>query len=139
MSQPFTDAEKARISHHLSYPQWRLLAQSIQLGFPSASQPLFLLDMAFDKISPVARDSVRIDLKECECIEAQMSDARGRFKATKIGEITLNPKEPEMLRKEMLWWVTRLADDLGVVGNPYSQMLYQGIMDMGGMNGRVIG
>jgi hypothetical protein len=139
MGQAFTDSEKSRIKHFLSYPDWRLLAQSIQLGFPSASQPMFLLDLAFDKVSPDARDSVRKDLAECECIEEQMSDARSRFKALKVGEITLNPEESSKLRTEMLWWVTRLGDDLGVVPDPYSQMMYAGIRDMGGMNGRVVG
>lgn len=133
----FTAEEKARIKHFLSYPDWLSLAQSISLGYPSVSQPAFLVDDAFGRMTPETEVSIRKDLQECECCEAQMSDARSRFKATKIGKIELNHAEPAMLRNELLWWTTRLADDLGVVSNPYSQMMYQALSDVGGVSARV--
>ena len=135
----FTEHEKSRIKRYLSYPDWVSLAQSIQLGFPAASQPLFLVEDAFKRLTPEGEASSREDLCQCEATESQMKEARQRFKATKIGEIELNPRETAMLRKELLWWVTRLADDLGVVSNPYSQMLYSGISQMGGVSGRSVG
>lgn len=134
----FTEHEKSRIKRFLSYPDWVALAQSIQLGYPAASQPLFLVEDAFRRLTPDGEASTRADLCECESVERQMSEARQRFKATKIGEIELNPRETAMLRKELLWWVTRLADDLGVVSNPYSQMMFQQIGSMGGVSGRAI-
>lgn len=132
----FTTDEQARIKYFLSYPDFRQLAQSFQLGYPAASQPLFLVDDSFKRITPDGEFAVRRALCECESIERQLSDARSRFKATKLGELQLNPAETRMLRKELLYWTTRLADSLGVVSNPYSQMLYQGVMAMGGVSGR---
>lgn len=134
----FSAEEQSRIKRFLSYPDWVALAQSIQLGYPAASQPLFLVEDAFRRLTPQGEASTRADLCECESVERQMSEARQRFKALKIGNIELNPRETAMLRKELLWWVTRLADDLGVVSNPYSQMMYEGIAQMGGVSGRAV-
>jgi len=75
VSPPFSLQEQANIKRYLSYPDWRLLAQSIQLGFPSGSQPLFLVQEAFDKISPEGRINVRYDLNQLCAIEAQKNDA----------------------------------------------------------------
>lgn len=135
----FTEMEKSRIKRFLSYPDWVALAASIQLGFPAASQPLFLVESAFNKLTPEGEASVREDLCQCESCEKQLIDARSRFKAIRIGEIELNLNETKLLRKELLWWVTRLADDLGVVSNPYSQLMWQDIATIGGINGRSIG
>jgi hypothetical protein len=132
----FTADEQTRIKYFLSFPDFLALAQSFQLGYPAASQPLFLVDDSFKRITPQGEFSVRRALCECESIEAQLSDARSRFKARKLGELELNPNETKMLRRELLYWTTRLADSLGVVSNPYSQMMYQGIMSMGGVSGR---
>lgn len=133
----FTDHEKARIKHFLSYPDWVSLAASIQLGYPAGSQPLFLVEDAFNRLTPEGEDSVRHDLCECESIEKQISEARGRFKATKLGTLEVNPNETAMLRKELVYWVARLASDLGVVTNPYSLFEYLGASG-GGHNSRVV-
>jgi hypothetical protein len=135
----FTEQEQARIKHFLSYPDWVSLSQSIQLGYPAASQPLFLVDDAFKRLTEGGEYSVRKDLCECEQIECQISDARSRLKAVKIGNLELNPNETRQLRQELLFWITRLADDLGVVSDPYSQMMYKNIMGMGGVNASVVG
>lgn len=139
MGTEFTEKEKERIRYFLSYPSWLQLAQSIQLGVPAASQPGFLVESAFERIRPEARDSAREALGECECIQGQLKDARSRFKVLSVGEVKLNPQESSKLRTELLWWVTRLADVLGVVPDPYSQMLYEGIGNIGGLNARVVG
>lgn len=135
----FTDAEKARIKYFLSYPDWVSMAQSIQLGYPAASQPAFLVDDAFHRLTAGGEDSTRRALCECESIECQMSEARKRFRAKRLGDLELNPNEPLLLRREMCWWVTRLADCLGVVADPYSQMLYTGARSIGGINASVSG
>lgn len=139
MSTEFTASEKERVKYFLSYPDWVALAQSIQLGIPQGSQPLFLVEGAFARISPEARETTRKVLCECEATERQLSDARSRFKVLQVGDVKMNPREPDLLRRELLHWVTRLADVLGVVPDPYSQMLYKGISDMGGINARVVG
>ena len=133
----FTAQEQARIKHFGSYPDWINLASSIQLGFPAGAQPLFLIEDAFNRLTTDAETSVRTDLSECECIERQMSEARKRFATSKVGEVTFNPQEITMLRGEMMYWITRLMDDLGVVPNPYAQAIYDGLS--GGINARVVG
>jgi len=62
VSPPFSAQEKADILRFLSYPDWRRLAQSIQLGFPAGSQILFLVQSSFELISPEARINVRRDV-----------------------------------------------------------------------------
>ncbi len=133
----FTDQEKARVKHHLGYPDWVALSASIQLGFPAGSQPLFLVEQAFQRLTPGGEESVRCDLCNCEDIEAQLADARGRFKAKQLGELHLNAMEPAQLRQELVYWRNKLADDLGVVQNPYSQSAYEGMP--GGINAKVTG
>jgi len=132
-----TDAQKDRICHFLGYPRFSQLAQSIQLGYPAATQPMFLVLDAFHRITPGGVDSILRDLCECESIEAQLSSARGRMKAESVGQVTLNAAETKMLRSELMYWTKRLADDLGVNVNPYSQMSWLGMQD--GVNAKVSG
>lgn len=131
----FTQQEKGRILHHLGYPNWQTLAASIQLGIPTGSQPLFLIYQAFQAITDDGEEAVRRDLCQCEATECQIGDARSRFRATAIGEIKLNPQEIAMLDRELQRWRRTLADDLGVVPNPYSQINYYGAG--GGINAKV--
>jgi hypothetical protein len=137
----FTEQEKGRILHFLGYPSWASLAQSIQLGYPAASQPLFLVEDAFNRMTAEGEFSIRKDLSECECVEAQISDARTRLRAQSIGEIKLNKEEIAALRDELEFWSARLASDLGVAQNPYSDSSYKGITNTGGsgVNAKVMG
>ena len=128
----FTAQEQARILHHLGYPSWVSLSNGIQLGFPAGAQPLFLVEQSFLRLTAGGEDSVREDLCNCEDAEGQLGTARSRMKATQLGELHLNPREAAMLRGELQYWRAKLADDLGVVRNPYSQSAYQG--DPGGPN-----
>lgn len=133
----FSEKEQGRIRHFLGYPSWSSLANGIQLGFPAGSQPLYLLEQAFNRLLPGGEDAVRKDLCECESIESQLGSARKRMKANKLGEMTLNARETAQLRQELEFWQRRLADDLGVPFNPYSSMSYEGMP--GGMNAKVSG
>lgn len=133
----FTDQEKARVLHFLGYASWVSLAQSIQLGYPAASQPLFLVEDAFNRITPDGENSIRRDLCELESIERQMSEGRQRLATKKVGEVEFNQGELGALRSEYLYWQRRLADDFGVVPNPYAQATMLGLG--GGINARVSG
>ena len=135
-TEPFTREEETEILRFLGYPDWETLAQSIQLGFPAASQPLFLVRDSFQRMAPTARIQIRRDLAELRDIECQMSDARSRFRASSLNGLKVNPREIHALRSEFTFWRRRLADDLGVVPNPYSQIEYAG---MGGINAKVRG
>lgn len=135
--EPFTEDERDAVLRFLGYPNWAQLAQSIQLGFPAASQPLFLVFDSFDRIRPESRARVRQDLCRALQIEAQIEDSNTRLKATKVGEVKIREDELHQLMMRLDFWTKRIADTLGVRTNPYSQMAYDG--HMGGVNGRVIG
>ncbi len=132
----FTPQQEAQIKHHLGYANFSNLSNGINLGFPAANQPLFLVEQSFLRISPEGAEQVLCDLCNCNDIEAQLADARSRFKAIQLGELQLNSMEPAMLRQELEYWRNKMADDLGVVQNPYSQSAYEGMP--GGINARVV-
>lgn len=135
----FTEFEKARIRHHLGYPSFSSVAQSIQLGYPAVSQPLFLVDDSFIRVTLEGEDAARKDLCECEDIESQLRGARTRFKATQLGDLLVNRDEPLQLRQELTYWRQQLASDLGVVINPNAAREYYAAMSVGGINAAVTG
>lgn len=132
---PFTPEEETAIMRYLGYPDWQSLAQSMQLGFPAASQPLFLVRDSFKRMTGPARSMIRVDLSELDCIEGQISEARGRMRVTSMEGLHVNPKETRMLREELEYWTRRLEDDLGVKRNPYSSFAAGGTP--GGINAKV--
>lgn len=131
----FTDDEQAEILRFLGYPDWKSMASSIQLGYPAASQPLFLLRDAFHRLTGPARALVRRDVDELRCIENQMSDARSRMRATKLEGMSLNANETRQLRGELEYWTCRLEDDFGCKRNPTASMSGGGMP--GGINAKV--
>lgn len=133
----FSDAEVGRIMHFLGYPFWRALAASVQLGYPAATQPMFLVLDSMKRMDPAGVVNIRKDLCQLEAIEAQMGQARGRMAVAAVGEVKMRENETAMLRDELIFWQRRLADDFGVVFNPYSQMDYLGMP--GSMNAKVTG
>ncbi len=135
----FTEMEKARIRHHLGYPSFASLAQAIQLGYPAVSQPLFLVDDSFGRVTLEGEDAARRDLCECESCEKQMSEARTRFKALKLADLEVNLEETNMLRRELTYWRQQLASDLMVVVNPNAPREYYGAMGAGSINATVTG
>ena len=134
-----TEQEKGRIRHFLGYPSFASLAASIQLGFPAVSQPLFIVDDAFRRLTLEGEAAVRRDLCECEACEQQMSKARSRFVATQLDDLKVNPEEPNMLRRELTYWRQQLASDLGAPINPNAPSEYYGAIGAGSMNARVMG
>lgn len=137
MTGPFNDEEQAEILRFLGYANWQSLAQSIQLGYPAAGEPLFLVLDSFQRIAPASRALIRHDLAELRCIEAQLSSGRSRLRASSIEGLRMNPTELNQLRGELKYWKDRLADDLGVVANPFAQSEMGGTP--GGLNAKVMG
>lgn len=127
-------SEQADCLRFLGYANWSSLAQSFHLGYPAASQPEFLVREAFRRIDAEGLERVRGDLCELRDIESQLRSARGRMKATRIGELATNPNETTQLRREMKYWTARLSDDLGSPANPF------GSADAlsGGLNAKVV-
>lgn len=133
----FTTAEQAQVLRYLGFANWMALAQSIQLGFPASSQPLFLVRDAFNRISPDGEADTRLALCNLCDIDAQISQARKRFATEAVGEIKFREGEIEMLWREYGRWQRRLADSLGVDINAYSTLSGSG--SLGGINARVTG
>lgn len=115
-----TEDEKARIRHHTGYLNTNPVA-SIQLGVPRASQSMFLVETAMNSIPDTAIGLIRQYVAILDGIEQKLVDAMERFAASKLGEITLRDNETDMLEKEYVRWARRLADDLGVPLNAYSE------------------
>jgi hypothetical protein len=120
-----SEEEKARIRHHLGYILTDPVS-SIQLGVPRASQPQFLVEGQMNRIPDTAVGMIRRYVDILDKLEGTLLDAVSRFKASKLGEITLRDNETAMIEGEYFRWATRLADDLGVPLNIYSERFRSG-------------
>jgi len=129
-----TDIEQSKILRFLGYPDWSNLAIAWGLDFPTGVEPQYYVRDAFGRLTDEALELVRNDLRECEEIERQLSDARCRLKASKVGDITMNIDEIPYLRGELDHWKRQLADDFGSIINPFRTGQFGG-----SRSGRVIG
>ena len=114
-----TEEEKARIRYHFGYPQTDPVA-SIQLGVPSASQPMFLLELQMNRIPDTAVALIRSCVARCDATEQRILECQERMAAKSIDEIDLNGNEATMLRTEYRYWVQKLADNLGAPINAFA-------------------
>lgn len=125
-----SEADRARVRHALAYLQVEP-SSSIALGFPSTSQPMFLVERAMDRIIPEAVSRIIKMLDILDCIECQMVEALCRLKTQQVGEVKIRnsneePTEQDLLEREFCRWAKRLADDLGVPLNPFSERFRNG-------------
>jgi hypothetical protein len=120
-----TEQEKARIRHHTGYPLIDPVS-SIVLGVPGSSQPMFLLELAMNRIPETAIGIIRNYIAVLDTIEQRLIDAQTRFSATKLGEITLRQDEPERIEAEYARWAKRLANDLGIPLNAFAERFNAG-------------
>jgi len=128
-----TETEGSLVRRYLGYPNWENLALAWGLSFPTAIEPSYYINNAMDRITDEGEALIRRDLRELQTIENQISEARCRLKAVKIGDITLNSEEIPALRGEMNHWKNQLADDFGSILNPFRKNVG------GSRNGSVVG
>lgn len=114
-----TELEKTRILRHLGYQGWANLALCWGISFPTPLEPQFFINDAMTRLSDEANELAREDLRQCDAIESQLKECIKRFKAAKVGEITLNPDEADALRGELRKWRDQLANDFGAFINPF--------------------
>lgn len=122
-----TEEEKNRIRHHLGYLVTEP-ASSIQLGYPRASQPQFLVELSMNRIPEQAVGQIRRYVGILDKTEDRLFEAQERLAASALGEITLREDETDQLEREYARWARRLADDLGVPLNIYSERFRSGGM-----------
>ena len=119
--------ERARISYHLGFPGVSQNTQ-IALGFPAAGHTRFILESALNRLLPEWEPMVLRALAECDCIDAQLADARkSRIQVSSVDQIRLRgAEELADLEDQYSLWTSKLADLLGVVKNPFSHVHARG-------------
>ncbi len=117
-----TEKERMRVRYHLGFPQVAF-ATILALGVPAAGHPAFLLESAMNDLLPEAEDRAREVLRQCDCIEVQMTDARSRMKLERItGELIFRSREEiQDLEEQYVYWTDNLVDIFGVNKNPFSK------------------
>lgn len=117
----FTQEEKSRIRAHLGYPNVGS-ATALALGVPAAGHPMFLLESQMNKVLAEAEPRVREVLCECDQVQAQLKQARGRLGVEIAANTRFRPREElEDLHDLYVYWTDELADILAAQKNPYSQ------------------
>ena len=123
----FTESEKERIRYHMGYLA-SSSAASIQFGLPRPLQTLFILEDAISLITnPHAQDRVRNILSCLDQIEGKLKSAQCTLMAEKLGQLVLHPGRDkglfatDLLEREYVRWVNRLADILGAPKYVYSE------------------
>lgn len=115
----FTDEEKQRVRYHAGYPSVQP-AVGITFGVPKMIQTQFLLELAMDKILPIAEDKVRQVISVMDSIECRLVDAQERLAAKSLDNLTMRADETDALEAEYYRWGGRLVDILGVPFYAYS-------------------
>lgn len=120
-----SEADRARARHHLGYTGVEPVA-AMTLGYPSTRQPQFLLELSMSRLLPETVPIVLRDLEILDCLEGQMVSSFGRLRAQQLGDLRLRnsneePTEHDLLERTYFYWRDRLADDLGVIPNPYGR------------------
>jgi len=117
---PLTDTEKHSIEYHLGWVQDE---QALLLsGNVVAHQIISLLRHNIQRTAESKVYRVREALCECQKIQDQLKEVRGKFGAVRIGDIEYNAREAvEMLDYEYLRWTRKLADMYGGHENLYSR------------------
>jgi hypothetical protein len=130
-----SEEEKGAILRHMGYPVVSSIPM-IALGFPASSQPMFLVQRAFELIPQSKIGHIRVLLSRLDDTERKIFDAQRRIKAEKVGEIDINLDETHALQVEYVRWAAWLADELGCPLNVYSYRYRQ--FAAGGLNVPVV-
>lgn len=115
----FTDTEKTKIRTYLGYLSAAPVA-SIVLGVPAATQPMFLVEGAMERILYAAGPVVRDILCQLDAVTSQIKALPGMVIASDLGDLKLRDDALEKLLQLKGYWVQRLSDVLGAPANPYS-------------------
>lgn len=119
MTDTLTLLERAKIRHHLGYPNVSAMA-SIQMGVPKPLQTLFLVETAMDKILTEYLPILRTTIATLDSIECQLVDGQKYLPVNRMGEMEIRKEHLQQLEGEYKRWAFRLAEDIGVPIYPFS-------------------
>jgi hypothetical protein len=138
---PLSQLDQDRIKFHLGYTS-ASTAAALQYGFAIPLQTLFLLDSAMNQMPEIAIPRVLSILGIMDnIIFGKLVDSQDYLAAERLGEMTLRPAirgqtHPDLLRRELRFYASTLADTFGVPYYPFSERFIPGAMGGAG-NGRV--
>ena len=116
-----TQDEKARIRHHLGYPNVGAVP-TFALGVPAAIETAFIIETAMNQVLAEALPLVRLYLCRCEETECQRFTSQGNMQAQQVGDITPGGEvEQKQLNKNYAHGQQSLAGLLGVMTNPFDK------------------
>jgi len=101
-----SDKQKHQIIRHLGWSAQTLIANSTQFN-----------SVVNDRVSFLNTDLERIAKELSSCIDAideQLKDAHCRVSTSKVDNITINPDEIPMLKKEKRRLIRELSDHLDI-------------------------
>ena len=117
---PLTETEKHSIEYHLGGVQDQQVL--VMSGNIVEHQIISMLRANIIRTSEDKVYRVREALCECQKIQDQLKEVRGKFGAVKIGDITFDAeKAVQLLDNEYLRWTRKLADIYGGHENLYSR------------------
>jgi hypothetical protein len=114
-----SETEKNDVIRLLGYPI-SSPAASIGLGIPNATQTAFLVQMSLQLLPQSMVGRVREMIVILDATDQRIFAAQKRLAAKKVGEIDLNPDEPDLLEREYRRWAFRLSEMLGAPINQYA-------------------
>lgn len=118
----FTDAERARLLHHLGYPHFKDYGLARGWGHPSAGPASDYVFGALDRVSPEGEQAVRTVLAELECVEREYGKLRSKAAVTKAADVSFDVTAARrMLTADHRRLVQQLSADLGAPINPHSR------------------
>ena len=130
-----SEPDKNRARHHLGYGMVQQSA-TFQLGVPAAVQTAFMVEGTWNRILPSAEGYFRDLLEKMDKVECKIEASTEDLEVEKVGEITINLKQFEMLITRYKHWQGSLANMLQIPPNPFDQrpMLGSGYGGGGSMN-----
>jgi len=112
--------EKTSINMHLGYFAQAMMVGSIALGIPAATEPMFLVANAMERVPESAVGKIRKFLAVLDSIEDKLIAVVGNLEVNKIGGIELRSDAGDAIEHEYARWAHRLCNALGVPLNPFA-------------------
>src|ERR1700729_1578567 len=108
-----SEQDRVRCRHHLGYGAVQQSA-TFQLGVPAAVQTAFMIEGTWARILPSSEKLFFNLLDRLDGIERQLIEDQEDIAVEKIGDITINLKEFQMLLQQYKHWQGAVANMLQI-------------------------